>query len=62
MQQLFRMGTMAKTHQTLEKALSILLEFIPHNRPMGTVDLSAKLNLHKSTVNRMLHVLSRFGF
>jgi IclR family KDG regulon transcriptional repressor len=51
-----------KTHQTVEKALSILLEFIPHNQPMGTVDLSEKLNLHKSTVNRMLHVLRRFEF
>lgn len=62
MQHLSGMDTMVKTHQTVEKALSILLEFIPHNQPMGTVDLSAKLNLHKSTVNRMLHVLSRFGF
>ena len=62
MQQLSGMGTLIKTHQTVEKALSILLEFIPHNQPMGTVDLSAKLNLHKSTVNRMLHVLSRFEF
>jgi IclR family acetate operon transcriptional repressor len=56
------MGTLVKTHQTVEKALSILLEFIPYNQPMGTVDLSTKLNLHKSTVNRMLHVLSRFEF
>ena len=56
------MKTSAKTHQTVEKALSILLEFIPHNQPMGTVDLSEKLNLHKSTVNRMLHVLRRFEF
>jgi DNA-binding IclR family transcriptional regulator len=62
MQQLSSMATFVKTHQTVEKALSILLEFIPHNQPMGTVDLSAKLNLHKSTVNRMLHVLSRFEF
>jgi DNA-binding IclR family transcriptional regulator len=62
MQQLFVMGTLVKTHQTVEKALSILLEFIPNNRPMGTADLSVKLHLHKSTVNRMLHVLSRFEF
>jgi len=62
MQLLAIMSTIAKTHQAVEKALSILLEFIPHNQPLGTVDLSAKLNLHKSTVNRMLHVLSRFEF
>lgn len=62
MQQLSNMGPLVKTHQAVEKALSILLEFVPYNQPMGTVDLSAKLNLHKSTVNRMLHVLSRFEF
>jgi len=62
MQQLSHMGTLVKTHQTVERALRILLEFIPNNQPMGTVDLSEKLNLHKSTVNRMLHVLSRFEF
>ncbi|MEJ2099295.1 MAG: IclR family transcriptional regulator [Desulfobacterales bacterium] len=56
------MRTSVKTHQTVEKALCILLEFIPHNQPMGTADLSLKLNLHKSTVNRMLHVLRRFEF
>jgi IclR family transcriptional regulator, KDG regulon repressor len=60
MQQTDSMGTAVKTHQTVEKALSILLEFSPYNQPMGTVDLSAKLNMHKSTVNRLLHVLSRF--
>lgn len=62
MQQISVMGTLVKTHQAVEKALSILLEFVPHNQPLGTVDLSTKLNLHKSTVNRMLHVLSRFEF
>jgi len=62
MQQYSRMSTLVKTHQAVEKALSILLEFVPHNQPLGTVDLSTKLNLHKSTVNRMLHVLSRFEF
>jgi len=62
MQTLSAMGPLVKTHQTVEKALSILLEFIPHNQPTGTVDLSTKLNLHKSTVNRLLHVLNRFEF
>lgn len=62
MQQSSGMDTLVKTHQAVEKALSILLEFVPNNQPLGTVDLSVKLNLHKSTVNRLLHVLRRFEF
>ena len=56
------MKTTAPTHSAVEKALKILLEFTPHNQALGTVDLSEKLDLHKSTVNRLLHVLNRFDF
>lgn len=52
----------ARTHRSLEKALEILLSFVPHNMQMGTVDLSDKLGFQRSTVNRILHVLERYGF
>lgn len=40
-----------------EKALKILMAFAPHNQEMGTLELSKKLDLHKSTVSRLLHLL-----
>lgn len=52
----------ARTHRSLEKALEILLSFVPHNMEMGTVDLSDKVGFQRSTVNRILHVLERYGF
>ena len=52
----------APTHRSLEKALEILLSFAPHNTEMGTVDLSDRLGLQRSTANRILHVLERYGF
>lgn len=45
-----------------EKALAILMAFTPHNHPMGTLELSQKLGIHKSTVSRLLHMLSDNGF
>jgi DNA-binding IclR family transcriptional regulator len=45
-----------------EKALNILMAFTPHNHPMGTLELSKKLGIHKSTVSRMLHLLADNGF
>jgi IclR family acetate operon transcriptional repressor len=45
-----------------EKALAILMAFTPHNNPMGTLELSHKLGIHKSTVSRLLHLLSDTGF
>ena len=50
------------THRAVEKALDILMIFVPHNQEMGTVDLSRKMGFHKSTVSRLLHVLSSKGF
>jgi DNA-binding IclR family transcriptional regulator len=50
------------THKTVEKALDILMSFIPHNQEIGTVELSERMGLHKSTVSRLLHVLSGKGF
>lgn len=50
------------THKAVEKALNILMVFTPHNQEIGTVELSEKMGLNKSTVSRLLHVLSRKGF
>lgn len=38
------------------------MTFSPHNQEMGTLEISEKMGLHKSTVSRLLHVLSRKGF
>lgn len=45
-----------------EKALNILMAFTPHNHPMGTLELSKQLGIHKSTVSRLLHLLADNGF
>jgi IclR family transcriptional regulator, KDG regulon repressor len=50
------------THRSLEKALEILLAFMPHNPEMGTLELSDRLGFHPSTANRLLHVLATYGF
>lgn len=50
------------THHSLEKALEILLAFMPGNPEMGTVELSQKLGFHMSTVSRLIHVLVTYGF
>ena len=52
----------ARTHRSLEKALEILLSFVPHNMEIGTADLSDRVGFQRSTVNRILHVLERYGF
>ena len=44
-----------------EKVLTILLAFTPHNPEMGNVELSRKLRINVSTVNRLLQVLVSFG-
>ena len=56
------MQQLSKTHQSLERALEVLLYFRPHNAEAGTIELSQKLGLHKSTVSRILAVLKNYGF
>lgn len=45
-----------------EKALKILMAFTPFNNEMGTLELSKKLGIHKSTVSRLLHLLAANDF
>ena len=51
-----------KTHLSVERALDILLAFMEHNEALGTQEISLKMGLHKSTVNRLMHVLTSRGF
>lgn len=50
------------THQSLERALALLMAFEPQNNEMGTVELSELSGLHKSTVSRLLKVLTGHEF
>ena len=50
------------THAAVEKALRILMAFIPHNEKTAALALSKKLGLHPSTANRLLKVLKKHGF
>ncbi|QTA80096.1 Transcriptional regulator, IclR family [Desulfonema limicola] len=45
-----------------EKALKILMSFTPNNHETGTLELSKKLDIHKSTVSRLLHLLTNHDF
>ena len=46
----------------IEKAVDILKIFVPHNQPMGTIEISKKLGLHKATCSRILLTLVRKEF
>ncbi len=45
-----------------EKALSILKTYTPHNNELGTLELSKKLDIPKSTVSRLLRILTACEF
>lgn len=48
-------------YSSVQKAISILLSFIPDNKAIGTLQLSKSLGLNKSTVSRLVHVLVQYG-
>ena len=48
-------------YTSVQKALEILLAFTESNEEIGTLELSKKLRLHKSTVSRLLRLLSHYG-
>lgn len=39
-----------------------MLTFTPNNQEIGTLELSKRLAIHKSTVSRLLHLLTDYGF
>jgi DNA-binding IclR family transcriptional regulator len=51
-----------KNPNAIEKALEILLAFLPYNQELGTMDISKKLGLHKATASRILRTLADKGF
>lgn len=48
-------------YSSVQKAIAILLSFIPENKPIGTLQLSESLGFNKSTVSRLIQVLMHFG-
>lgn len=48
-------------YSSVQKAISILLAFIPDNKPKGNLELSNLLGLNKSTVSRLVQVLVYYG-
>ena len=46
----------------IDKALTMLVQFSPHNREIGTIEMSERLGLHKATVSRILLNLKKHGF
>ena len=48
-------------YSSVQKAIGILLSFVPENKPIGTLQLSTLLGLNKSTVSRLIQVLVHFG-
>jgi len=45
-----------------EKALKILLAFVPYNNEMGTTEIGKKLGIHKSTTSRLIKLLVATNF
>jgi DNA-binding IclR family transcriptional regulator len=56
------MNLQSNSLSSTEKALKILMAFCPRNLEMGTLELSRKLGFHKSTVSRLLQILTTQGF
>lgn len=51
----------ALEYSSVQKAIGILLSFVPDNKAMGNLELSKLLGLNKSTVSRLTHVLMYYG-
>ena len=51
------MAKKVDNYGTIERAVSILKAFIPQNLEMGTIELSNKLDINKSTVSRIMKVM-----
>lgn len=49
-------------YSSVQKALEILTAFIPDGEQLGTLEISRKLDMHKSTVSRLVGVLSYHEF
>jgi len=56
------MDKLIKNSSSVEKALSILLEFSSLNCELGTNELSTRLGIHKSTASRLIRLLAANNF
>ncbi len=52
----------SSTHESLEKALRIILSFTPANRERSVSELSRELQISIPTTSRLLKVLTAYGF
>jgi len=50
---------MSEKDTAIEKALNILMAFVPENHEMGTVEISRMLGLNKATASRILLTLAK---
>jgi DNA-binding IclR family transcriptional regulator len=48
-------------YSSVQKAIAILLSFIPNNKAMGNLELSKSLGMNKSTISRLAQVLAHYG-
>lgn len=48
-------------YSSVQKAIGILLSFIPDNKAKGNLELSKSLGMNKSTVSRLIRVLAHYG-
>ena len=55
------MVSQPNSHRSVERALRILMSFVPDNNPMGPTEIGAKLDLHPSTASRLAQVLTTHG-
>ena len=51
-----------KKHNAIEKALTILNLFSPHNQELSTSEISKILGYHKATISRTMLLLTKYGF
>ncbi len=56
------MNSKLTTHRSLQRALEVLTSFVPDNQKIGIAELSDKLGIHRSTISRILSILTQYGF
>jgi DNA-binding IclR family transcriptional regulator len=54
--------SMTEKDTAIEKALNVLMAFVPENQEMGTLEISRMLGLNKATASRILLTLAKKKF
>lgn len=55
-------NNMKNTHQSLGRALDILMAFIPNNQELRASEVGELVGIHRSTAVRLLQVLAQYRF